>query len=327
MLYCNTEAINSIAQIFDFVCRFIEYFLFFRKGTGMESVLKREGVLWDSVLCPAKINLFLEITSRRENGYHEIDSVMQKVALCDRLEMAFSEGEGIEITSNDKTLPTGEKNLVYKAVEGYFARAGFRKKTEIYIDKRIPVSAGLAGGSTDAAGALKILERQFHALKRNALAELALSLGADVPFCLFRAQAICQGLGEELSHCKGMPDCYLVIAKHRRESVSTKDAYQKIDSQNFTPLSSRDMADALARGSLADVINASFNRFEELVLPTKPIASEIRRRLLECGASHAMMSGSGPSVFGIFESETAAKAAKEALKSLGCFVFVTHPWR
>lgn len=284
-------------------------------------------VIKDSVLCPAKINLFLEITSRREDGYHEIDSVMQKIALCDRLDVTITEGEGVLITSNDKTLPTGEKNLVYRAVTGYFARAGISRHTEIYLHKRIPVSAGLAGGSTDAAGVLKILQRQFHALSHKALAELALSLGADVPFCLFRAQSVCRGLGETLSYCKSLPNCYLVVAKHRRESVSTKEAYQKLDSVPFVPTSSDKIVKALDDGSLDGVIASMFNRFEENVLPTKPIATSVKACLLEKGARAAMMSGSGPSVFGIFDKEADAIAARDAIKALGCFAFVTHPWR
>lgn len=293
----------------------------------MHTLPKGREILTDRVLCPAKINLFLEVTSRRDDGYHEIDSVMQKVALCDSLEMTFSEGEGIAIASNDKTLPTGEKNLVYRAVAGYFAKAGITLHTEIYLHKRIPVSAGLAGGSTDAAGALKILDRQFHALSKSELSALALSLGADVPFCLLRSRAVCRGLGEKLSYCKGMPDCYLLIAKHRKESVSTKEAYQHIDSEVYTPKSSDAIVAALEDGSLDGVIAEAFNRFEAMVLPTKPIASSIKQVMLENGALHAMMSGSGPSVFGIFESEAAANAAKLALKTSGAFVYVTHPWR
>ncbi len=293
----------------------------------MHTLPQGNEILRDRVLCPAKINLFLEVTARRDDGYHEIDSVMQKVALCDRLEMAFSEGEGIVITSNDKTLPTGEKNLVYRAVAGYFALSGITLHTEIYLHKRIPVSAGLAGGSTDAAGALKILDRQFHALPQKALSELALSLGADVPFCLYRSRAVCRGLGEKLSYCKSMPDCYLLIAKHRRESVSTKEAYQHIDSEVFSPKSSDAIVAALSTGNLAAVIPEAFNRFEAMVLPTKPIALAIRQVMLENGAALAMMSGSGPSVFGVFDSEEKANAAKLALKELGAFAFITHPWR
>lgn len=281
----------------------------------------------DSVLCPAKINLFLEITGRREDGYHEIDSVMQKVALCDRLDMVLSEGEGIVITSNDKTLPTGEKNLVYRAVEGYLAMAGIKRRAEIYLHKRIPVSAGLAGGSTDAAGVLKILQRQLHALSHRDLETLALSLGADVPFCLFRSQAVCRGLGEQLSYCKGLFACYILVAKHRRESVSTKEAYQKIDGEVFSPLSSDAIVSALASADREAVFSGLFNRFEESVLPTKPIAAKAKQTMLKMGASAAMMSGSGPSVFGIFENEADANAARDAVKALGCFAFVTHPWR
>jgi len=284
-------------------------------------------VLRDSVLCPAKINLFLEVTKRRENGYHEIDSIMQKVALCDRLDIAFSTGEGIVITSNDKTVPTGEKNLVYAAVSGYLQKAGITVKTEIYLEKRIPISAGLAGGSTDAAGALKILNRTFGALSREELSAFALTLGADVPFCLFRSQARCRGLGEEMSYCHALPQCHLVIAKHRRESVSTKDAYAAIDRLSYTPLFADGMMDALKTGELSKISAMLFNRFEENVLSEKPIASAIKSAMLASGAVGTMMSGSGPSVFGIFDSLQKAKEAKKAIRELGAFAFVTHPWR
>ncbi|MBQ7365229.1 MAG: 4-(cytidine 5'-diphospho)-2-C-methyl-D-erythritol kinase [Clostridia bacterium] len=297
---------------------------------GTESVrgkIERGEAIHASVLCPAKINLFLEVSARREDGYHEIDSIMQKVSLCDRLEMTFTKGEGIVITASDKTLPTGEKNLVYAAVAGYFERAGFSCRTEITLDKRIPISAGLAGGSTDAAGALGILDKTFHALDREALASLALSLGADVPFCLFRSQARCQGLGEVLSPCRGLPHCYLVIAKHRRESVSTKDAYRRIDSEAYDVKSSDTIAAALGTGELCQVIPQLFNRFEGIVLSEKPIAAKIKETMLENGAQGAMMSGSGPSVFGIFDSEEKALQAKSALRGLGAFAFVAHPWR
>ncbi len=281
----------------------------------------------DTVLCPAKINLFLEVTSRREDGYHEIDSIMQKVALCDRLDMTFQKGEGIVITSNDRTLPTGEKNLVYRAIVGYFEKAGLSFHTEVYLFKRIPVSAGLAGGSTDAAGALKILQRRFHALSQKDMAALALSLGADVPFCLFRSQAVCKGLGEKLSACRGLPDCFVVIAKHRRESVSTKEAYKTLDETPFVPNSSDAMTTALEKGELEGVIATCFNRFEAFVLPHKPIAGKIKEAMLKAGAAHAMMSGSGPSVFGIFKTREEAVAAKEAIRELGVFAYITHPWR
>ena len=297
------------------------------KTVSARERLSRGETVSDSILCPAKINLFLEVTGKRENGYHEIDSVMQKVALCDRLDVVFTKGEGIVITSSDKTVPTGEKNLVYKAIVGYLAKTGISVKCEVYLEKRIPVSAGLAGGSTDAAGMLKILNRNFRAMTNRELAEFALTLGADVPFCLFSSQSRCRGLGEELSPAASLPHCYLLIAKHRRESVSTKDAYHEIDAECFTPVSADGMLKALSGGVLSDVLPHLFNRFEKTVLSQKPIASAIKNAMLQAGALGAMMSGSGPSVFGIFDDENKALAAKKAARELGAFAFVTHPWR
>ena len=276
--------------------------------------------------CPAKINLFLEVTGCREDGYHTIESVMQKVALCDRVTVTLSQGEGINITSNDKTLPTGEKNLCYKAADLYMRSAGITAKVDILIEKRIPVAAGLAGGSTDAAGVLKIFDDAVGAFNKKELAALALSLGADVPFCLFRSSSICRGLGEELSYVKNLSECYILIAKDRKESVSTKEAYHMIDALDYTAVSVDGMAEALTGGDLMAVSGAMLNRFEDVIIPLRPAVEKIKETMRECGAIAAMMSGSGPSVFGIFTKEENAQKAKEALRAENCFVFITRPW-
>ena len=283
-------------------------------------------VITSTRFCPAKINLFLEVTGSREDGYHTIESVMQKIALCDRVTMTISKGEGITIASNDRTLPTGEKNLCYRAAELYLNAAGITAKIDMMIEKRIPIAAGMAGGSTDAAGVLKILDEAVGALNKTELASLALSLGADVPFCLFRSASICRSLGEELSYVKGLSACHIVVAKDRKESVSTKDAYRMIDSLDYTPVSVQTVAEALEKGDLSSLSSSMMNRFEDVILPLRPAVGVIKETLLSCGAIAAMMSGSGPSVFGIFESEDDARRARDLLREKNCFVFMTRPW-
>ena len=283
-------------------------------------------VMTSTRFCPAKINLFLEVTGCREDGYHTIESVMQKIALCDRLMLTISAGEGITITSNDRTLPTGEKNLCYRAADLYLKAAGITARIDMTIEKRIPIAAGMAGGSTDAAGVLKILDETVGALGKKELAALALSLGADVPFCLFRSASICRGLGEELSYVKALSNCHIVVAKDRKESVSTKDAYAMIDSLAYTPVSVQAVAEALEKKDLSALASSMMNRFEDVILPLRPAVGVIKETLLSCGAIAAMMSGSGPSVFGIFESEEEARRARDLLREKNCFVFLTRPW-
>lgn len=284
-------------------------------------------VFTKKLLCPAKINLFLEVTGRREDGYHTIESVMQKISLCDRVELTLSRGEGISITSNDRTLPTGEKNLGYRAITSYLAAAGITLHADLYIYKRIPVAAGLAGGSTDAAGVLRALDGMIGALSKKQLAEIALSLGADVPFCLFASASLCRGLGEERSFITPLADCCLVVAKSKRESVSTPEAYRLIDSLSYEPVSVKATEEALAREELGDIAQSLFNRFEEVIEDSCPSVSRIKKIMLEGGALRAMMSGSGPSVFGIFTDEAAAERVKDALREEKCYAYVTRPWR
>ena len=240
--------------------------------------------------------------------------------------MTISKGEGITIASNDRTLPTWEKNLCYRAADLYLKEAGVTARVDMMIEKRIPIAAGMAGGSTDAAGVLKILDETVGALNTRELAALALSLGADVPFCLFRSASVCRSLGEDLSYVKGLPPCHIVVAKDRKESVSTKDAYRMIDSLAYTPVSVEAVADALEKKDLKALSSVMMNRFEDVILPLRPAVTKIKETFLSCGALGTMMSGSGPSVFAIFENEEEARRARDILREENCFVFMTRPW-
>lgn len=297
-----------------------------KRSEYFQKRLSAGDVITNTRFCPAKINLFLEVTGSREDGYHTIESVMQKIALCDRVTMTLSQGEGITIASNDRSLPTGEKNLCYRAADLYLKAAGVTAKVDMMIEKHIPVAAGMAGGSTDAAGVLRMLDETIGALNKKELAALALSLGADVPFCLFRSASVCRGLGEELSYVKGLPACYIVVAKDRKESVSTKEAYGMIDSLDYTPISVASVSASLEKQDLSALCAAMFNRFEEVILPLRPAVVKIKETFMENGAVGTMMSGSGPSVFAIFEKEEDARRARDLLRKENCFVFMTRPW-
>lgn len=280
-----------------------------------------------SVFCPAKINLFLEVTGQRADGYHDIDSVMQKISLCDRVTVTVSEGSGIGIRTSDRTLPTGPRNLAYRAAEAYLSALGVSYRIDIALFKKIPVAAGLAGGSTDAAGVLQALHAILGGLSRKELLMLALSLGADVPFCLDRSSARCRGLGELLSPCPGLPDCRILVVRHRCESVSTRDAYCHMDEGRRTVRSGDSMQKALVTRRLDRIGAEGFNAFESFILPGKPAAAEARRLMREAGAYLALMSGSGPSVFGLFDSTADTAALEETLARAGNYVFAVRPWR
>ncbi len=275
----------------------------------------------------AKINLTLNITGRREDGYHTLESVMHTVSLCDRVLLRQSRSGCITLGCNLPYLPRDGRNLAVRAAEGFFAAAGFRNPgLEIHIKKVIPVGAGMAGGSTDAAAVLRLLDRMYrHPLSRNRMDELALSLGADVPFCMRRGAALAAGIGEELSPAPPLPDCHLVICKPP-VPVSTKRAYGLLDecaALEHPPAAA--MLSALEKANLRSVCAALGNSFQTPIEEDKPVIGDIRRVLLAQGAMGALMSGSGSAVFGIFEELKPAQNAAAALRTRFRDVFLVKP--
>ncbi len=298
----------------------------------------------------AKINLFLDITGRREDGYHTITGVMQSVSLGDRVRVAVEgptgtylctvgprpgAAESILLRSTDKSLPTDRKNLAWRAAEAFFSATGRAcRRLEIDLEKHIPAAAGLAGGSTDAAAVLRALNELFERpLDEHALAALGLSLGADVPFCLVGGTRLTEGVGERLTPLSPLPDCAIVIAC-AGEGVSTPEAYRTLDGRygNFAPSAYAPRAAdraaqlaALRAGDLGGVCAHAFNIFESAILPVRPMAGTIRDTLRDAGALAALMSGSGPSVFGIFEDPTAAARAADTLRKRGIPSWESRP--
>ncbi len=283
----------------------------------------------------AKINLYLNVTSRRENGYHDIVSIMQTVSLCDLVTLDFWPGEhtGIELTvSGNEGVPTDCRNLAWRAAELYLGETGLRGRVKISIEKHIPMAAGLAGGSSDAAAVLRGLNRLAgNRMSLEALCALGARLGADIPFCITGGGSLVSGIGDRLEPIASMPDCHMVVAC-MGEGVSTPWAYGKLDEhyQNFVNKATVDerptrIVRALEEGRVADSCADYFNLFEEVVPTVQPYVERLKATMDQNGAIRSMMSGSGPSVFGVFATMAEAEAACAALTQMGAAAFVCHP--
>lgn len=273
----------------------------------------------------AKINLMLDILSRLENGYHSVFMVMQSVNLSDTVSVTAAESKGITVTCSEGSIPTDGSNTVYKVTADFFNETGIiNPGIRIDIDKRIPFSAGLAGGSADAAAALCALNTLFHTgLDTAALCKIGVKTGADVPFCLTGGTALAQNIGEIISPLPPIQDCWIVLAKPDR-SVSTKEAYAAFDTAaNVRHLDTCGMLYAASQSDLYEMCKKTKNVFEQLIeIPERvPIKSVMNR----CGALCACMSGSGPTVYGIFDDESKARSAADALQAVVRNVFVTSP--
>lgn len=264
----------------------------------------------------AKINLGLDVVRRREDGYHEVRMIMQTIHLYDRLDIKRTKESGIQIQTNLSFLPVNENNLIYKAAKLLMDEFSITDGVSVKLDKRIPVAAGMAGGSTDAAAMLFGMNRLFSlGLTKRQLMERGVQIGADVPYCIMRGTALAEGIGEELSQLPPMVKCPVLIAKPSI-SVSTKFVYQnlKLDDATIHPDIDRLIDDIRAK-KLYDIAAHMGNVLETVTIPNYPVIDEIKKHMLSHGAVGAMMSGSGPTVFGLFDDEATAKKAYKAMRS------------
>ncbi|MCD8197668.1 MAG: 4-(cytidine 5'-diphospho)-2-C-methyl-D-erythritol kinase [Lachnospiraceae bacterium] len=268
----------------------------------------------------AKINLGLDVLRRREDGYHEVKMIMQTVTLHDELELHRTKEAGIRVETNLPYLPTNENNLVYKAAKLLMDEFTIRDGLMIRLTKRIPVAAGMAGGSSDGAAVLWGMNQMYDlGLSREALMERGVRLGADVPYCVMRGTALAEGIGEKLKPLPSMPRCTILIAKPG-VNVSTRFAYENLHANELRPEQHPDvdaMIEALERGDLQLLASRMGNVLESVTEPLYPAIGGIKQCMLENGALGALMSGSGPTVFGIFEKRSAARGAFAAIKSAG----------
>lgn len=271
-----------------------------------------------SVKALAKINLGLDVVRRREDGYHEVRMVMQTIHLFDRLEMAKNSSGEISITTNLLFLPTNRNNLVYRAAELLREEFQIKDGLTINLHKHIPVAAGMAGGSTDAAAVLYGMNRMFNlGLKREELMERGVKIGADVPYCIMRGTALAEGIGEKLTALPPMVKCPVLIAKPQI-SVSTKFVYENLRLNDKTEHPDIDaLVENIRKKDLNAVASEMGNVLETVTIPNYPVIAQIKEHMLEHGAVGAMMSGSGPTVFGLFEDGDTAVAAYEKMKESG----------
>ena len=273
----------------------------------------------------AKINLGLEVVRRLPNGYHEVRMIMQTVGICDVLTFRKA-SSGIHLTVDNEELPTDGNNLIYKAARLLLDAAGIDSGVSITLEKHIPIAAGMAGGSTDAAAALLGINELYEiGYDIDALKQLGVKIGADVPYCIQGGTALAEGIGEILSTLPAPPECHLVIAKPDIH-VSTKFVYENLKANELEIHPDIDgMIEGLKKGDLKAITARLGNVLETVTIPAYPIVDTIKKAMLKSGAEGALMSGSGPTVFGIFtESDKAKLAAREIeLSGLAKQVFVT----
>lgn len=266
----------------------------------------------------AKINLGLDVIGRRENGYHDVRMIMQTVFLYDVVQMEKTKEEGIFLTTNLFYLPNDQNNLAYRAAQMLKEEFHLQGGIKIALNKRIPVSAGLAGGSSNAAAVLVGMNIMYDlGLTEKELMERGVKLGADVPYCIMRGTVLAEGIGEILTPLPPFPKCYILLAKPGI-NVSTQKVYEKLDALEDIEHPNIDgILDGLNNQDIHQVVSNMGNVLEQVTIARYPVIEKIKMAMKEAGAMNAMMSGSGPTVFGIFEKKADAWKAKELIKESG----------
>lgn len=264
-----------------------------------------------------KINLGLDVLRKREDGYHEVRMVMQTVGLYDRIDLMCLEQPGIKVETNLYYLPNNENNLVYKAARLLMDEFGVKKGISIKLKKFIPVAAGMAGGSSDAAAVLFGVNRMFGlGLSMEQLMDRGVKIGADVPYCVLRGTALSEGIGEVLTPLPSVPQCQVLIAKPAI-SVSTKFVYENLRVHELRPEQHPDIGavvEAIGRKDIYGIASHMGNVLENVTIKAHPVIGQIKEMMMDMGAIGSLMSGSGPTVFGLFASPKAATEAYEKMR-------------
>ena len=252
----------------------------------------------------AKINLSLDVLSKRADGYHEVSMLMHQITLADTVSLSLTDEKDIILTSDSDKIPTDERNIAYCAAKLLLDEFHIKQGVKIHIEKNIPIAGGLAGGSTDAAAVLMLLNEALELkLSKEELMSLGLRLGADVPYCIFGLPAHAEGIGEKLTTICGLPECKILIVNPGVE-ITTKEIYEKIDSYtDRRPVDNKAIISALSRGNLIEASARMENVMQPVAAAQCHQITEIIQKLKEFGAIHAMMSGSGATCFGIFDIE------------------------
>ena len=265
-----------------------------------------------------KINLGIDVLGKRENGYHDVRMIMQTVYLYDEVTLEKRQEPGITVSTNLIYLPTDKTNIAYRAAKILLDEFGERRGVAIHLKKHIPVAAGMAGGSADAAAVLFGMNRMFGwKLSEKELMERGVTLGADVPYCIMRGTALAEGIGEKLTRLPAMPKCHLLIAKPPI-SVSTKLVYEKLDTLAIVDHPDIDgIIEGLKDRDLIRVAGSMGNVLQNVTETEYPVITQIKEKMIKGGAINAMMSGSGPTVFGLFKERSMAKKTAEQIRQLG----------
>ncbi|MBQ6661691.1 MAG: 4-(cytidine 5'-diphospho)-2-C-methyl-D-erythritol kinase [Lachnospiraceae bacterium] len=257
----------------------------------------------------AKINLALDVVGVRDNGYHDVRMIMQSVDLHDTLKLTKTETPGITLDVGMTTLPAGPGNLVYDAAKMLFDEYSITGGVRIELDKRIPMSAGLAGGSSDAAATLRGMNRLFElGISETLLRQLGVRLGADIPYCISGGTALAEGIGEIISPLPSMPKCHLLLVKPPA-GVSTSFVYRNLNMETLEHPDVDGMIEAIKNGSYIGIVSKLGNVLESVTLAHCPEIAAIKTQMQSLGADGVLMSGSGPTVYGVFPTKAAASFA------------------
>jgi 4-diphosphocytidyl-2-C-methyl-D-erythritol kinase len=276
------------------------------------------------IKAPAKINLTLDVLHKREDGYHEVEMVMTTVDLSDRIELSDIRENEIQVVSQNRFVPDDQRNLAYQAAMLVKSRFGIQRGVSIGIDKMIPVAAGLAGGSSDAAATLRGLNRMWNlGLSIDELAELGAEIGSDVSFCVYGGTALAKGRGEEITHLPVPPNCWVILAKPS-VGVSTADVYRNLDLTRIEHPNTKGMIDALKQGNYNSICQHTGNVLESVTLKTNPEVLQIKEQMERFGADAVLMSGSGPTVFGLVQYESRLQRIYNGLRGFCDQVFVVR---
>jgi 4-diphosphocytidyl-2-C-methyl-D-erythritol kinase len=277
------------------------------------------------IKAPAKLNIRLKVTGRRRDGYHELVSIMVPIDLFDHLELSDTRGRGITLICEGMEVPADETNLVHRAARSFFSQTGFHEGITIKLFKSIPVAAGMGGGSSDAAATLLALNEMWSKpLSLSELHKIAIELGADVPFFLIGRPCLARGIGEILESIEAWPKCWYVIVRPPIE-VSTPWVYGNL--KLLLTTSEYDYIKQILKGATVSIPQILENDLERVTAATFPIIETIKKSLIQAGAQGALMTGSGPSVFGVFSTKDRALSGKQNLitRNLGD-VFMATTW-
>lgn len=279
-----------------------------------------------TVKAPAKINLALDTLYKREDNYHEVKMIMTTVDLADYITVSPLEKDEIRITSDEFNLPRNDKNLAYQAAKLFKKHFNIKKGVEIQIRKRIPIAAGLAGGSSNAAATLKALRDLWQVpCTLDELAELGGMIGSDVPFCVYGGTALATGRGELIEPLPSPPKCWVILIKPKI-GVSTKEIYDNLDAAAGNHFDVDEMVACIQRQDYQGICDLLGNSLEPVTFERYPIVAEIKKKLIQFGADAVLMSGSGPTVFALVKKENKLRRIMNSVS--GCFrdhdIFAVH---